>query len=49
MIILFIGIITFVLLIWTITFTMATESRSEQRRIEGIDSGLYNKTSHYAA
>ena len=49
MIIALIGIITLVLLIWTITFTMATESRAEQRRIEGLESGLYSKSSHYAA
>jgi hypothetical protein len=49
MIVVFIGIGTVVLLIWTISFTMATESRAEQRRIEGIASGLYDQPSHHAA
>lgn len=44
MIVVVIGILTVVLLIWTITFTMATESLAEQRGNEGNDLGLY--TSH---
>ena len=36
MIVAFIGIVSMILLLWTLAFTMGTESSAEQRRIQHL-------------
>ena len=52
MIVAFIGIVSMILLLWTLAFTMGTESSAEQRRIQDLRrdnrTPPYKEPAHHA-